>query len=176
MRPPVPVPLLDRVTVWTCLAPSATPPAFLCTLSVASGCLCYNKAVRTELDILHRPALRVRGARSAWRATEPPPKPTAHPRNTAAAPGSRDNRTAPVHLPAARHVPETPQATSRQPEWQKCTWAARVVSALDRHKDAGIIQCTTTRLTPRVGRQATWRVTKPGALRQVPTKQVSEHY
>ena len=114
--------------VWTCLAPSATPPVFLCTLSVASGCLCYIKVVRTELDILHRPALLVRGARSAWRATEPPPNPTTHPRKTAARPDSRDSRTPPTHLPVARLVPETPQAARRQPDRQQCTWAPRVVS------------------------------------------------
>ena len=116
---------LDVFTSWMCLGPSPTPPAFLCTLSVASGCLCYSKAVRTILDILRRPALRMRGARSAWRATEPPPKPTAHPRKTAATPDSRDSRTPPTHLPVARLVPETPQAARRQPERQQCTWAPR---------------------------------------------------
>ena len=105
---------------------------------MASGCLCYRKAVRTELDILHRPALRMRGTRNAWRATEPPPKTRDHSWNTAAAPGSQDNRTPPEHMPPARCVPETPQGTTTQPERQQCMWAPHVVRALVGHKDAGI--------------------------------------
>ena len=127
IRPPVPVPLLDRVTVWMCLAPL--------------------RDILTRRDILHRPALHLPGARSVRRATKPPPKPRAHPWYSSAAPGRWDRRTPPTHLPSARLVPGTPQAARRQSESQQFTWAPRVVSALDRHKDAGILQCTTTCLT-----------------------------
>ena len=96
--------------------------------------------------------------RSVRRATNSPPKPTAEDRNTSAAPGNRDNRPPLAHLPPPRLVSLPPQVTRRKPERQQCELAPRAFFALDRHKDAVILQCTTTRPTPRVGRQATCRV------------------